>query len=664
MLKLCILYPVDFFNEKALMKFKSIVLATSIAMLSAGCQTTAQQSEQLKLTSQEIALAKTVLDTEVEALWKVTFDHHQPGQLKAIAKYIQNEVETKGLSSKAVEKLMYYLRIYSSFGPNKDWQEGSLEALNDALLSVTQAPNFYQINATSARVHENYAVALYRFYFNEGLQQKVEQHIPVLTKLLSEYSTADLPKDKAVDYGLWEVIRASAILPYEAKRKNKPEFSAQVLNEKTLEKALVSFISSKNAVVDGDDWPKEHALWALGQFYNLYAQQYWNEYYKLDEDTRKALDDDKTALPVEKDLDALDESVWSALSKDGLLDEKSKKTLFSIPYVVSSFRGKSACEEGTLKDRCIMPSIDEALPIKYNCSDSVFIRTQEMTEAQLSQSCQRLNEQVGAFHEKLATNEQPVANDFNDKLRIVIFDNAAEYNKYGQLIFDIHTDNGGMYIEGTTQNPDNLATFYTFEHFWIRPEFGVWNLNHEFVHYLDGRFNKYDTYGHFQGNLVWWSEGLAEYIAQEDDNPRAFKKAFETEEQDWPSLLDIFNTEYKDGTDRVYKWGYLAVRFMYENHREDYLKMAHYLRTDFFEGYKSLLDKTGEAYAEEFKTWVLSHKAEHTKEEKAADKRQPRQFYRYTYKDYLQPKHLVEDKDHMLWQYWHENARRKAAGDK
>lgn len=36
--------------------------------------------------------------------------------------------------------------------------------------------------------------------------------------------------------------------------------------------------------------------------------------------------------------------------------------------------------------------------------------------------------------------------------------------------------------------------------------------------------------------------------------------------------------------------------------------------------------------------------------------KKPRQFYRYTYKDYLQSAHLTEDELHMHWQYWHENA--------
>ena len=95
---------------------------------------------------------------------------------------------------------------------------------------------------------------------------------------------------------------------------------------------------------------------------------------------------------------------------------------------------------------------------------------------------------------------------------------------------------------------------------------------------------------------------------------------------------------------------------MYENHREEYRQMAHFLKTDFFDGYKKLLDKTGIAYSESFAQWLIDHKENFKVTGDKIDPRKPRQFYRYTYKDYLQPSHLVEDESHMLWQYWHANA--------
>lgn len=657
-------------RKKSLYSPVAISLA---ALLTSACSTTALNPEEpisVERKASSINTAATIqklLDTDLDTLWSQNFDHSQDGLLIEVAQAISAQAKLGDLQSSDLEKLSFYLRIYSSFGPDEDWPEKTATALNQALVDLQSMSGFYQLNSTTARLHENYAVALYRLYFLEPMQPLINGHIKPLTQLINLYANTEIlaqdslaAKDSAaIEYALWEILRASAILPYEAVRKNNAENLTMIKGSDELSQALLAFIKSPNATINNDNWPTKHAAWALAQYYNLYNKEYWNEYYLLSEDEQKLLDDDKKSLAIEEKMTTLDNDVWSALTY--FTDKKNQsntqlKTLFSIPYVVSTFRGKSECTESSLKDRCISPTIEEALPIKHICSDNLFILTQKMTTAQLTNSCKELIAQEVVFHEKLATNNQPVANDFNDKLRVVVFNNAAEYNKYGQLVFDINTNNGGMYIEGTTQDPDNLATFYSYEHFWIRPEFKVWNLNHEYVHYLDGRFIKYDTFNHFPSHLVWWSEGLAEYISKGDENPKAFKELNKIKQEDWYSLSDVFNTEYKDGSKRVYSWGYMAVRFMYEEHKAQYQQLAHYLKTDFFDGYKKVLDESGEKYQQEFTEWLIAHQTDSKEVEKQENPNKARQFYRYTYKDYLQPKHLTETNRHMHWQYWHENA--------
>lgn len=644
------------------MKIKTIALLAVISTnFILGCSYPLAERTQVKNLTPAIKSQAVVnlLATEVKTLWGQQFNHYQTDLLNDVAKAILAETLSGELGSMDLEKLTYYLRIYSSFGPDNNWSEHTAKSVNSALLALQNMPGFYQVNETTARLHENYAVALYRLYFLKPLQDAAADHVKPLSKLINLYANADLPEHKAIDYALWEVLRAGAILPYEARRKNEKVFTNAVNGDRELQRALTNFLTAKNASRKNDNWPKKHALWALAQYYNLYNTQYWNDYYQRSEDEQKQLDNDQLTLPIEAVMNDLDNRIWSALVADKSVATENIKELFSVPYVVTTFRGKSECKEGSLKNRCITPTIEQALPLKHNCSERIYILTQQMSLEQLNDSCQQLISQETNFHHKLATNFEPVANDFNDKLRVVIFENAAQYNKYGQLVFDINTDNGGMYIEGISQDPDNIATFYSFEHFWARPKFAVWNLNHEFVHYLDGRYVKYDSFNHFPGNLVWWSEGLAEYISKENINPRTFKLLHETEQKQWPSLLDIFNTKYKDGVDRVYRWSYLAVRFMYEKHQSEYRKMAHYLKTDYFNGYKDLLDESATKYNVEFVLWLKDHSATFTAGEQEIDPRKPRQFYRYTYKEYLKPSYLDENVLHMHWQYWHENAIKK-----
>ena len=652
-----------------------LVLLITFFLINACSQTPIKKSSIVTLHSPapdvQSAIIKKILTADLEMLWSQDFDHYQVNLLIQVSNAISALAQGGDVTSENLDKLSFYLRIFSSFGPDKDWSVETANALNTALIDLQNMQGFYQISPTTARLHENYSVALYRLYFLEPMQLLTVDHIEPLTKLINLYANSQLPKksskhdNQAYEYALWEVIRASAILPYEATRNNKAAHLNVFSEADTIRKALLAFIESENAIINGDDWPKQHASWALANFYNVYNKQYMNSYYEKSEEEQKQLDDDEITLPVQDKMNNLDNSVWLALSnsvKDELAteDDTKLKTLFTIPYVVSTFRGKSECEEGSLNGRCITPTVEEATPIKHVCSDSLFIRTQKMTTSQLEESCKQLISQEAVFHEKLATNNEPVANDFNDKLRVIVFKNAAEYNKYGQLVFDINTNNGGMYIEGTTQDPDNQATFYSYEHFWVRPKFQVWNLHHEYVHYLDGRFIKYDTFNHFPSHLVWWSEGLAEYISKGDDNPKAFKLLNETPIEEWLTLQQVFDTQYKDGGDQVYKWGYLGVRFMYEQHKQKYRQLAHFLKTDFFDGYKKLLDASGESYQGEFTTWLAEHNADFIDTDSESNPKKPRQFYRYTYKDYLQPLHLKETPQHMHWQYWHENALNQA----
>ena len=53
-------------------------------------------------------------------------------------------------------------------------------------------------------------------------------------------------------------------------------------------------------------------------------------------------------------------------------------------------------------------------------------------------------------------------------------------------------------------------------HPFIDPELAIWNFEHEYTHYLDGRFN---LYGGYTGDprIEGWSEGFAEYFAKNLD---------------------------------------------------------------------------------------------------------------------------------------------------
>ncbi|MBB5933317.1 hypothetical protein FHS42_000335 [Streptomyces zagrosensis] len=137
------------------------------------------------------------------------------------------------------------------------------------------------------------------------------------------------------------------------------------------------------------------------------------------------------------------------------------------------------------------------------------------------------------------------------------------------LVRGIHTNNGGMHLEGDPSMQGNQPRFIAYEAEWRRPEFAIWNLDHEYTHHLDGRFT---MHGDFEAGIstptVWWIEGFAEYVSYGYRKLPCRKAAAEAGKHTY-RLSTLFDTTYDADTGRVYRWGYLAVRYMLENHRAD-----------------------------------------------------------------------------------------------
>lgn len=222
--------------------------------------------------------------------------------------------------------------------------------------------------------------------------------------------------------------------------------------------------------------------------------------------------------------------------------------------------------------------VEQVLTQVHHCNKSITIRSQALSQDKVATACHELITQEDKFHQIFNSRNKPVRDDNNTSLRANFYSSNAEYVKYATEHFNMPTNNGGMYLEGYPERQGNHAEFVAFER-----NGGLWNLSHEYIHYLDGRFNRHGDYcnglhddhagpefcptpNSSYPHGVWWSEGVAEYITWGKKNPKAIaiagRKTY--------ALSELFNTSYNNnnGSERVYRWGYLAVRFMMENHRD------------------------------------------------------------------------------------------------
>ncbi|MEV4663128.1 collagenase [Micromonospora echinofusca] len=246
----------------------------------------------------------------------------------------------------------------------------------------------------------------------------------------------------------------------------------------------------------------------------------------------------------------------------------------------------------------------EVLPITFTCGSTIRVRAQQMTSAQLDWACASMRNQDAYFH-SVAADTGPVANDRNTTIEVVVFDSSADYQTYGGPMFGIDTNNGGMYLEGDPAAAGNQARFIAYEAEWLRPTFEIWNLNHEYTHYLDGRFN---MYGDFTANIatptIWWIEGFAEYVSY-SYRELTYGAAITEAGKKTYSLRTLFDTTYNHDTNRVYRWGYLAVRYMLQSHRGDVTTLLGHYRAGNWNAARTLLTGTiGSRYDTDWYAWL------------------------------------------------------------
>ncbi|MBC3993498.1 collagenase [Streptomyces sp. AC563] len=274
-----------------------------------------------------------------------------------------------------------------------------------------------------------------------------------------------------------------------------------------------------------------------------------------------------------------------------------------VAEMTAAYDGANCATYGT----CDLPErlTEAALPVRHACGPSIDIRAQEINAEQLAATCASLTGQDAFFHD-IARDSGPVADDHNETIEVTAFDSSTDYQTYAGAIFGIDTNNGGMYLEGDPSVEGNKPRFIAYEAEWLRPDFAIWNLNHEYTHYLDGRFT---MHGDFAAGVstptVWWIEGFAEYVSYSYRDLPYEEASAEAGKHTYP-LSTLFDTTYENAdTTRVYRWGYLAVRYLLERHRDDVdTVLGHYRAGDWRAARQHLTRTIGSDYDADWDAWL------------------------------------------------------------
>ncbi|WP_084728875.1 collagenase [Streptacidiphilus neutrinimicus] len=246
-----------------------------------------------------------------------------------------------------------------------------------------------------------------------------------------------------------------------------------------------------------------------------------------------------------------------------------------------------------------------ALPISHTCDATHTIQAQALTPADLAAVCASLRGE-DPFVQKLVQRTRALPHQYENTVTFVVFASPGDYRTYAGAIFGIDTDNGGITLTGDPTDPKNRPMSIVYQEpkadgFTAR----VWNLNHEFTHDLDGR---YDMLGDFSAETtvpdVWWIEGVAEYVSYTYRGVTDTDAVAEAAKHTY-ALSTLFQNTYENSdVTRTYPWGYLAVRYMVEKHPAVVQQMLARFRVGDFKGGYAVYAGLGTRYDADFDHWL------------------------------------------------------------
>ncbi|MYJ75993.1 MAG: hypothetical protein F4089_13275, partial [Gammaproteobacteria bacterium] len=248
-----------------------------------------------------------------------------------------------------------------------------------------------------------------------------------------------------------------------------------------------------------------------------------------------------------------------------------------------------------------------ACPVNACSGDTITVHAQDLEADKLATACRRMFEEGQAFQDLFDTQCTPVPDDLNSHLDVYVFNDGEACWDMESPAFGRGADTcSGIYYEHDPSDPDSSAQFIVTEYedaeYARDPELAIRNFEHEYAHYLDGRFNRHGPYRGYDDSVHWWTEGFAEYLAAEVspyiDLPRCESPYSLTE-----TLL------HSDSIPTRYRHRHLAVRFLMENHRDFVDTLLESMRRGDYAAYTSQLAAEAPKLEGEWQAWLASCEA-------------------------------------------------------
>ena len=484
-----------------------------------------------------------------DVLW--TFDDNMPAiftnqNMQAVLKAIEALVPTyDGTNATGLHQLWFFVRIgyYHAFYEDEipSFNRETIRAHVSASKAFAASDHFYDLNDEAANILDD--------WFTVADQDQVRQHHlvevkRVLSGLTSERA-ASRAQLRAYNRVFFLIFRGIA---------NRDQGFMNALGRDTEIVDILLQATGYDFLYPDNEYLLENAIRELGR---LAA------------------------------VDALEETVIAAL-----LSILPNYERLSGPFMVlvENLEDRVSCDTWNIcRDVLESEIIARAFPHTYRFDDGAVVFETSLNLETVQPLYYAAKEVKAQFHRLLET-DKAVASDVNDVLYIKIYGTKAEYEQFQGYMFDLNTNNGGIYIEQD-------ATLYTYQRTRDESIFTLEELfRHEYVHYLAGRFLHPGLWGQtniYQDcRLPWLDEGLAEFLAGSTSAQGVpVRQSMVSGIANDETRLDtkqIFQSCYSDGF-KFYRYASLFFNFMHQQRRTSLLALLDEVHSGKTKGYDTLI---------------------------------------------------------------------------
>jgi len=458
-------------------------------------------------------------------------------------------------------RLGYYLRSYyfkANTLADDVWQPAQWQQLTTVGRHLQQMPGFYSTSLSGAQLQRLYSDVVYMLQYHSTMEtERLQSMSPVLlaVSLYQRPNLTKLPYENAkafyelMDY-LYRLLYANF------------EVSAPVFLLERVSQLLIQLGTTQPLIEPNNSNP----FWILNNLNNV-ASSLW---YKSSDPQKPQVIATlagiyRQALPA-----------WTASQQQQLRARFYGHFLQRSLGYREPEQALNLCQ-GSLADVCLKLNIADVLAGSAQCAVPVRLTYDQLDSDQRQAVCGALDQTTSRFHQLMKTANQPLPDDHNDELEAVIFNSSSHYQDYAGLLYGIDTNNGGLYLEGNPADPQNQPRYFAYQQVTDN-KWWVWNLEHEYTHYLDGRFIQKGDFSASQQMInSWWAEGLAEWVAWGDQFPRGFAVLRNTPADKRPDLNTLFRNNYEN-RDLTYHWSYALHYYLVKQQPALHLAMADCLK--------------------------------------------------------------------------------------